>query len=127
MTSASNNFLKGKVERILIPVDFSPKSSLAIEHAVAMARVYGASIWLVHVLDGTIFVAGSVPGVLIEIRERCQTALEELAESIRKEGLECSVLLCEGDLDSEIEKVIADYHIDALVLATKAGTALAGF
>lgn len=127
MTDEAGNFLKGTVDRILVPVDFSPKSSLAIEHAVVAARVYGASVWLVHVLETAAFVAGSVPGVMADILSRSELALEELAEPVRRQHIECTTLLRQGDLDEQLQQVIAEYHIGMLVLATKAGSALGGF
>jgi nucleotide-binding universal stress UspA family protein len=98
-----------------------------LEHAVEVARVYGASLWLMHVLDSTVFVAGSVPGVMLDIANRSESALEELAESVRKQHIECTILLREGDLDTQIQQVIAEYQIDILVLATQAGSAFGGF
>jgi nucleotide-binding universal stress UspA family protein len=127
MTDLAGNFLKGKVNRILVPIDFSSRSPLALEHAVEVARIYGASIWLLHVLDVTVFVAGVVPGALAEIIMRSELALEELAASPRGQHIECTTLLQKGDLDGQIEETIAEYNIDMLVLSTKAGTAMAGF
>jgi nucleotide-binding universal stress UspA family protein len=127
MTDAASNFLQGKVERILVPIDFSAKSALAIEHAVVAARIYNASIWLVHVLESTIFISGGLPGALQEISARCESALESLAASVREQHIACSVLLRQGDLDQQIEAVIAEQEIGILVLATKAGTAFGGF
>lgn len=127
MADAANSFLQGKVDHILVPVDFSPKSILAIEHAVVAARVYGASVCLLHVVDSTVFIAGTLPGALEEIASRCEAALESIAESVRKQQISCSVLLRQGGLDQQIEEVIATEGVGILVLATKAGTAYGGF
>jgi nucleotide-binding universal stress UspA family protein len=127
MTGATGNLLKGKVNRILVPIDFSPKSAQALERAVEAAGFYGSSIWLLHVLDTMIFVGSGVPGALAEITSRSERALEELAASVRDKQIECSVLVREGDLDEQVEETISEYHIDLLVLATKAGTSMAGF
>jgi len=127
MADAASSFLQGKVERILVPVDFSPKSILAIEHAVVAARMYGASVCLLHVVDSTVFIAGTVPGALEEIASRCEAALESLAESVRKQEIPCTIELRQGGLDLQIEEVIAAEDIGILVLATKAGTAFGGF
>jgi len=125
--SERGNFLKGSVKRLLVPVDFSPKTTIALQHAAAIARFYGASVYLVHILDTVVFVGAGVPGVLNEIRSRCETALDEWADTIREHGVECTSLIREGDLDKQIAEVIAEYEIDILVLATKAGTDFGGF
>jgi len=127
MPDAANNFLEGKVDRILVPVDFTPKSFLAIEHAVVAARIYNASICLMHVLESTVFIAGNVPGALETISAHCEGALESHAQSIRAENVPCSVLLRQGDLDRQIDEVVVEQDIGILVLATKAGTAYGGF
>lgn len=127
MADAASSFLQGKVDRILVPIDFSPKTVLAIEHAVIAARMYGASVCLLHVLDSTVFISGVLPGALDEIASRCEAALENLAKSVREQQIPCSVLLRQGDLDRQIEEVIAQEGIGILVLATKAGTAFGGF
>ena len=126
MADAASNFLQGKVDRILVPVDFSPKSMLAIEHAVVAARVYGASVSLLHVLNSTVFISGVLPGAVEEIASRAEAALESLAESVRSQQIPCSVLLREGDLDDQIEEIIAQEGIGVLALATEAGTAFGG-
>jgi len=127
MTGNRGNFLKGSVKRILVPVNFSSKCSLAMEHAVVVARVYGASIFVMHVVDSTILVAGGAPGVLNEVSSRAEIALEEMAAIVREQQIECMTILRQGPLDSQIQEVIAEYEIDVLILATRAGTALAGF
>src|SRR5271156_4030561 len=99
MNDTAGNFLEGKVNRILVPVNFSPGTSMALEHAIEVARVYGASLLLMHVLNATAFVANSVPGATLEILQRSESALEELAESVRMEHIDCQILMRKGDLD----------------------------
>ena len=125
--NGSDNFIKANVDRILVPVDFSHKTPLALQRAVEVAHLYGASIWLLHVLDVMVFIGNGVPGALEEMRDRSELALEELASSVKKQQVECHALLCEGDLDGQIQKAITAHGIDLLVLATKAGTAMHGF
>jgi nucleotide-binding universal stress UspA family protein len=46
------NYLpQGRVDRLLVPVEFSSSASIALKQAIEVARLYGASIWLLHVLD----------------------------------------------------------------------------
>ncbi|WP_263352258.1 universal stress protein [Acidicapsa acidisoli] len=127
MNDTPGNFLEGKVNRILVPVNFSPKTSLVLEHAIAVAHVYGASLLLMHVLNATAFVANSVPGATLEILQRSESALEELAESVRMQHIDCQILMRKGDLDTQIEQVIAEYRVDILVLGTQAASNFGGF
>ena len=43
------------IKNILIPLDFSETSLLALEHATFMARFYKADITLLHVIESAIF------------------------------------------------------------------------
>lgn len=45
-------------KRILVPIDGSPTSSRGLDEALALARLTGASLRLVHVVDQWTFTAG---------------------------------------------------------------------
>ena len=42
------------ITRILVPTDFSVTADAALEYAFGLAERFGASIQLLHVLDGTV-------------------------------------------------------------------------
>ena len=56
----SANPLEFKIERILVPLDFSPASTEALDYAVWLAKQFHAAIHLVHVYPPD--EASSVPG-----------------------------------------------------------------
>ena len=59
-------------QRILVPVDGSPTSNAGLEEAIKLAKLMGARLRLVHVLDGNLFgigfetYVGDVLGMLSE-------------------------------------------------------------
>jgi nucleotide-binding universal stress UspA family protein len=53
-------------ERILVPIDGSSVSRLGLERAIATARLTGARIRVLHVLDELVFATGFEPGVTYE-------------------------------------------------------------
>jgi nucleotide-binding universal stress UspA family protein len=59
-------------QRILVPVDGSPTSNCGLAEAIRLAKLTGARLRLVHVVDGLIlstgleFATGDVVGVLID-------------------------------------------------------------
>ncbi len=53
------------IKRILVPLDFSPSSQLALDYAHAMARRFGASLHLVHVCEGPGMITGSMDAYAI--------------------------------------------------------------
>jgi nucleotide-binding universal stress UspA family protein len=50
-------------QRILVPIDGSPTSDQGLEQAIALARLTGGTIRLLHVLDELVFVTGFETGV----------------------------------------------------------------
>jgi nucleotide-binding universal stress UspA family protein len=68
-------------QRILVPIDGSPTSDLGLDEAIALARLTGGSIRLLHVLDELVFVTGFETGatymntVLPRLRERSERIL----------------------------------------------------
>ena len=74
-----------KIERILVPLDFSPASKEALDYAVSLAKQFRAAIHLVHVYPPD--EASSVPGaghLLLQSGEAIQRLNEELAGIHRK-------------------------------------------
>ncbi len=123
-----------RVDKILVPIDFSPGSKLALVRASTIARLYGASMWLLHVIDPSIYLgmawygmAGLAPGSLGGMYADSQAELEDIAQGIRGQGVDCTCVVREGSLDDQIRQVISDSVIDLLVLATHAGTGLHGY
>ncbi len=129
MVDVENFLASGKTGRILVPVDFSPKVGLTMPRAIALAKLSNSSILLLHVIDAVtcIGMGGNVAGAVPELHSRCAAALEELAETVRREGVGCACLIREGDLDGEIRAAIETNKIDMLVLSTRAGTGMNGF
>ena len=68
-------------QRILVPIDGSPTSDLGLDEAIALARLTGGSIRLLHILDELVFVTGFETGatymntVLPRLREGSERLL----------------------------------------------------
>jgi len=68
-------------QRILVPIDGSPTSDHGLDEAIALARLTGASIRLLHVLDDLVFTTGFESGatyagtVLPRLRQRSERIL----------------------------------------------------
>ncbi|MGH7541174.1 MAG: universal stress protein [Gemmatimonadota bacterium] len=72
------------VTRILVPVDFSKRSSLAIDYGVELAETYGAKLHLLHVVElptyPDFYVPVSMSGIDIPaVRQQSAERLKELA------------------------------------------------
>ena len=85
-------------ERILVPVDGSPTSSLGLDEAIKLARLTGASIHLVHVVDQLTFVSGFevYTGDLVGLlREAGEKIIGEAKARTTASGVPVSAFLCE--------------------------------
>ena len=84
-TPVPTNPLGFKIEKILVPLDFSPPSMEALDYAVSMAKQFRAAIHLVHVHPPD--EASSVPGashLLLQSAEAIERLNEELTGIHRK-------------------------------------------
>jgi manganese transport protein len=72
--------------RILVPLDHTDLDRLAVSHAAAMARLYGAKVYLLHVEEGvTSQVYGpAASDAEVELGEQY---LERIAQSLRDQGV----------------------------------------
>jgi Universal stress protein UspA and related nucleotide-binding proteins len=80
-----DNPLEFKIEKILVPLDFSPASMEALDYAVSLAKQFHAAIHLMHVYPPD--EASSVPGgghLLFETAEAIERLNEELTGIHRK-------------------------------------------
>ncbi|MFN7993792.1 MAG: Nramp family divalent metal transporter [Bryobacteraceae bacterium] len=74
-------------QRILVPLDHTDLDQQALSHAAAMARMYGARLYLLHVEEG---VTSQVYGPLSSTAEveAGQRYIQRIAETLRAEGVD---------------------------------------
>jgi nucleotide-binding universal stress UspA family protein len=94
--------------RILVPTDFSPLSTVALEHAIALASLCRASIHLMHVQ------ADAGKDVDIEAARR----LAGLVSRCHAEGIVVTSQMCAGQPAAAIVEAAADRAVDLIVLGT---------
>ena len=85
-------------ERILVPVDGSPTSMLGLDEAIKLAKLTGAGIRLVHVVDQLTFAAGFevYTGDLIGmLREAGLKVLGEAQARAEARGVVVTSFLCD--------------------------------
>jgi nucleotide-binding universal stress UspA family protein len=72
-----------KMERILVPVDFTPASLHALRYAAQMAKKFGGTITLLHVVDCGVLSDGMDKSMLVksseEVAREAAVQLKELA------------------------------------------------
>ena len=109
------------VKSVLIATDFSSASDKPLRRALAVARCYGAKFYLVHVVSSVGFtIAG--PDTC---NAACQAAWrdahqleDELVESGVLAGLRHEVIVRQGEVWEELDKVIRQEQVDLVVIGT---------
>ena len=103
---------------ILVPLDHSDSDSEAISNALALARMHGAKVTLLHVEEGvTSQLFGSLSSTA-EITEGSQY-LAQIVESLRERQIEVDAMVRHGNSPAkEIAHAAAELHPDLLVMAS---------
>lgn len=112
------------IERILVPIDFSVHSKNALRYAVPMAEQYGATLYLIYVIEPTIYPAdlgfGQVimPGVEEELKSKSAEELASLIEREIGEKADADAIVCMGKPHQEILREAEEKNVDLIILAT---------
>jgi nucleotide-binding universal stress UspA family protein len=109
------------VKSVLIATDFSSASDKPLRHALAVARCYGAKFYLVHVVSSIGFTIAGPDARNAACRAACRDAhqLEDkLVESGALAGLRHEVIVRQGEVWEELDKVIRQEQVDLVVIGT---------
>jgi nucleotide-binding universal stress UspA family protein len=109
------------LKSVLIAFDFSEASRKPLQHALAIARHYGAKFYLAHVVSGIGYaIAGQEALSLAAERTRrtAQLLEQELLESGALAGLRYEFIILEGDVWEQLELLIRQKQVDMVVIGT---------
>jgi nucleotide-binding universal stress UspA family protein len=119
------------LDRILVPIDFSSHSRVALRHATELARTYGASLQLLHVVQQPNFpyFYAPVPAMppieqLQSLHERGREALQKLVAEAGDASLRHRLEIFDGHPASEIVTFAEENGSDLIVTASHGLTGL---
>ncbi len=119
-----------KIERIMVPTDFSECSKEALKYGCEFARQFGAELHLFHVLPDLALIAE--PGLAItpeeylkELREGTEKAMQEFVDDEMGKGLTIVREITEGVPFVEIIRYARDKEVDMIVIGTHGRTGIA--
>lgn len=121
-----------QISTILLPTDFSECASHAVPAAADVARLTGARLLCLHVVEPVVPAVGWTPVAeplpLADIGERLEeTAARELPRWSRRpecEGLEVEEVIAHGEAASEIVRVARERGADLIVISSHGRTGL---
>lgn len=114
-------------QRILVPIDGSPTSDRGLLEAIAIARLTGGTIRLVHVLDELIFTTGFETGatymntVLPALRQKAEHILQTGKDRVAAAGVAVETLVVECFARRTSDVIVeqtAEWRADLIVLGT---------
>ncbi len=117
------------LERILVPVDFSEPSAKALEHAITLAKSFGAKIDVIHVYRISVAVSGPYAeplptGYNEGIRKGAQAELDKWLERVTSAGITGDAHLLEGSPAQEIVRAAERLKADQIVIGTRGLTGI---
>ncbi len=121
----------GLFKKILVPVDFSPCSDEAFGVACEIARLCGASVAVLHVIDtgalaafnrlGLLAVPSDAAGQRRRLRHHARLNVRRLQESEEAEGVSLTRTIVEGSPFVEISKAARTGKVDLVVMGSYGG------
>jgi manganese transport protein len=104
-----------KYTRIGVAIDYGTMDGMVLSHARTLAGQYGASVYLIHVVEG---VSGQLYGKDAYDDEARQDIdrLESVAQKLRESGITVEPLIGYGNAPDQIVKLAIEHNVDLLVM-----------
>lgn len=116
------------ITKILVPIDFSNYSKLALQYASKFAKNFNADLYLVYVVEPVIypsdFSMGQVtfPATELEMNEKAKQELDTLAKSEIGSDIKVETVVRTGKPFVEINECAAELDVDLIIIATHGHT-----
>lgn len=116
------------IKRILVPTDFSETSNFAIEKACRVASLFGAELYIIHVLEASpykLIKSDANPKEKIVLQKYVMDKLENLVKDItEKYHITVSTLIGEAKVAEVVDDAVKDNKIDLIVMGTKGASGI---
>ncbi len=115
-----------KIKKILVPVDFTETSETATLHAIELAKVFKADIFLIHIVEDSGYYFSVIPEeepLISQTIQRLETGVRERMDRIKytilkTDGLVAEVVITSGKVDAEIIEFAQLKEINLIVMGT---------
>ncbi len=130
------------ISKIMVPTDGSKTARKAAKYAAQLAKLSGATLIVLSVIDRTPFVSPSVPGFvspsrpgvrhpehLIEpiedyMKEEAQADMDEIVELCQQNAIQCKTMIRSGHPVETIIKEAEKAKVDLIVIGSHGRSAL---
>jgi len=115
-------------KRILVPIDFSSLSRQAMRFAREWASLFGAKLYLIHVVEPITalgeFETGRVGAIQRDVYGKAKGALRKLADTGFPKATTVSVIVRKGSAHEQINGAVRKLHADLIIIASHGNTGL---
>jgi nucleotide-binding universal stress UspA family protein len=120
--------MAGYKNHILVPVDFSDQSLIALKQSYNLARLTMADITLINVIDNSFHLPFFSDKEDKTMEKKIQKALEKLAEETTQEsGIIVNVLVVKGKVYEEVQKAAKKLKCSFVIMGTNGSTGIKKF
>lgn len=114
-----------EIKTILVPTDFSPPSVKALAYGKELARLFGSSLHLLHVIEEP-FVHGftmegyiaTLPEFSAQLEARARQELTKQLDGVERAGLKAVEATRFGNPLTEIVRYAQEQDVDVIVIGT---------
>ncbi|EMA56113.1 UspA domain protein [Halococcus thailandensis JCM 13552] len=116
---------RSSYDNVLIPTDGSDAASAAIDHGLAIAERYDATVHVLSVVDVSSF-AGSynVASIIEAWKDDCERAVTEVAEAAESRGIDVTTEVKQSTPYRAIKAYVENEGIDLVAMGTHGRTGL---
>jgi len=113
-----------KIEDILVPIDFSAGSLMALDYAMAMVDP-GGEVYLLHVIDAEFLARVSEEGFCdagkakAQMQRKAEEQLRKIAEEFSSCNIRMESMVVFGKPFAEILRIAADLHFSLIVMGIR--------
>jgi nucleotide-binding universal stress UspA family protein len=109
---------------ILVPIDFSAQSIVALDQSYNLARLTKADITLIHVIEETFHLPFFSKKENSSVEKKIKKELEKLAaETMQKVSIHVNTIICKGKVYEEIQKAARKLKSSFIVMGTNGTSA----
>ena len=124
--------MKPEIRRILMPLDFSPPSDRALGYAKALSTEFGASLYLLHVIEDRLMTGpwppevylGELPKLREDLVKEAERHMLGCLESLAAEGTQATGQVLIGGPSHVIVEHATNVHADLIVMGTHGRTGI---
>ncbi|HNQ60966.1 MAG TPA: universal stress protein [Bacteroidia bacterium] len=114
--------------QILVPIDFSEQSFIALSQSYNLARLSRADIVLIHIIDDSSYLPFFTKKEDKELEKKVQEELDKLAaETTKTVGVKVHTLIRHGKIYEEIQSAAKELNCSFIVMGTNGSVGIKRF